>query len=62
MNREVAKVDQGGIHVMKIVYLALLAVVSTIGLTRKENGLSALLISLRRGNINKGGPITNLVM
>jgi hypothetical protein len=60
MYREVAELYHGGILVVEIVYLAWLAVVSTLGMTRKENGLSTLLISLRRGNINRGGPIIEL--
>ena len=55
-----AELYHGGILVVEIVYLAWLAVVSTLGMTRKENGLSTLLISLRRGNINRGGPIIEL--
>ena len=39
MNREVAELDHGCIHVVEIVVcLSWLAVVSTLGMTREENG------------------------
>ena len=39
MNREVAELDHGAIHVVKIVVsLSWLAVVNTLGMTREENG------------------------
>ena len=40
-----------------LVCLAWLAVVSTLGMTKKENGYST---QLKRGNINRGAPITEL--
>ena len=40
-----------------LVCLPWLAVVSTLGMTKKENGYSTLL---RRGSINSGAPITEL--
>ena len=56
MNRKVAEPD---LHVLEIVvFLVWLAVVSTSGITREENGCSTLLISLKRGNINSGSSIT----
>ena len=46
MNRKVAEPD---LHVLEIVVcLVWLAVVSTLGMTREENGCSTLLISLKR--------------
>jgi hypothetical protein len=56
MNRKVAEPD---LHVLEIVvFLVWLAVVSTSGITREENGCSTMLISLKRRNINSGSSIT----
>ena len=58
-NRWVAELD---LHVLEIVELLVwLVVVSMLGMPRKENGYSTLLISHRRGNINREAPIIELV-
>ena len=50
-NRQVAGPD---LHMLQIVLcLVWLVIVSTLGMTRKENRHSTLLISHRRGNINR---------
>ena len=59
VNRWVAELD---ILVLEIVELLVwLVVVSMLGMPRKENGYSTLLISHRRGNINREAPIIELV-
>ena len=59
VNRWVAELD---LLVLEIVELLVwLVVVSMLGMPRKENGYSTLLISHRRGNINREAPIIELV-
>ena len=54
--------QQLDLHVLEIVELLVwLVVVSMLGMPRKENGYSTLLISHRRGNINREAPIIELV-
>ena len=54
-NRQVAELD---LHVMEIVVW--LALVSKLGMTRKENGYSILHIRLRRVNTSRGASILEL--